>query len=58
MSKCREIQDVQEESPLSPEDRSTVEDMADLVSFLNRVGAETERAEKAEQERRAKNSVV
>ena len=38
----------QEESPLSPEDKSTMEDAHDLIAYINRVGAETERAEKSE----------
>ena len=51
----------QEESPLSDEDRSTMEDAHDLIAYINRVGSEVERAnelEREKQERRSKNPVV
>ena len=48
----------QDESPLSDEDRSTMEDAHDLIAYINRVGSEVERANELEQERRAKNPVV
>ena len=48
----------QEESPLSPEDRSTMEDAQGFLSSVRHRANQIREADKLEQERRSKNPVV